>query len=158
MRNDPYDANGDQRFQSALVAKTIGDFVEGCAEYRPLRLLKSGGGGAGKSGVIRALTDLVRQLLGSPAAAKVYAPTGVAAFLAGGSTGRSPPKHPKGRAAFGQIEPLMGDAMRKVQGNLSRRALLVGNERRAIYSWVAGVQCLPSPHIAQGPVCRVLGR
>ena len=100
-RCDPYDANDEQRFQIALVLKTIRDWVGGCAEYRPLRLLTAGVAGAGKSFVIHALTDLVQKLLGSAGAAMVYAPTGVAAFQVGGPTGQSLLQLPAGKKAFG---------------------------------------------------------
>ena len=69
----------------------------------------------------------------------VYAPTGVAAFQAGGSAGHSLLQLPTGEKAFGQLEPSKGESMRKVQGNLSRRALLSGDERgvagRSMLGW-----------------------
>ena len=114
-RYDPYDANEEQRFQIALVLQTIRDWVGGGADYKPLRLLTAGVAGAGKSFVIHVLTELVRKL-GPHAAAVVYAPTGVAAFQAGGSTGRSLLQLPTGKKAFGQLEPSMGESLRKVQG------------------------------------------
>ena len=50
----------------------------------------------------------------------VYAPTGVAAFQAGGPTGHILLQLPTGKEAFGQIEPPKGESMRKAQGDLSR--------------------------------------
>ena len=136
---DPYDANDEQRFQIALVLKTIRDWVGGRAEYRPLRLLTAGVAGTGKSFVIHVLTDLVRELLRSAGAAMVYAPTGVAAFQVGGSTGHSLFQLPTGKKAFGQLEPIKGDSLRKVQENLSRCAMLIGDERgmigRSMLGW-----------------------
>ena len=131
-RYEPYDANGEQRFQIALALKTIRDWVGGCSEYRPLRLLTAGVAGTGKSFVIHFLTDLVRKLLGFPRDAMVYAPTGVAAFQAGGPTGHSLLKLPTGKKAFGQLEPLKGESLRKAQGDLSRRALLIGGGRGVV--------------------------
>ena len=140
-RYDPYEANDEQRFQIALVLQTIGAWVGGCAGCRPLRLLTSGAAGTGKSFVIHALTELVRKLLGFPGAAMVYAPTGVAAFQLGrGSAGRIPLQPPTGKKAVGQLEPSKGESLRKVQGNLSRCALLIGDERGAIRRAMLGRQ------------------
>ena len=82
----------------------------------------------------------MRKLLGFPGAAMVYAPTGVAAFQVGGSTGRSLPQLPKGKKAFGLLEPLKGESMRIAQANLSRRALHMGGERGAIGRSMVGWQ------------------
>ena len=108
-RCGPYDANDEQRFQIALVLKTIRDRVGGCAEYRPIRILTAGVAGAGKSFVIHVLTDLVRKLLGSAGVAMVYAPTGVAAFQVGGPAGHSLLQLPTGKKAFGQLDSLKGE-------------------------------------------------
>ena len=130
---NPYGANPGQRFQIALVLQTIRHWANGSAAYKQLRLLTEGVAGAGKSFVIHSLTDLVRKLLGFEGAAKVFAPTGVAAFQVGGPTGHRPLRVPTGKKAFGHLEPLKGDAAREVQDNLRRCALLVGDER-----WVIG--------------------
>ena len=116
-RYDPHDANDGRRFQIALVLQTISDWVDGFHEYRPLWLLTAVVARAGKSFVIRAPTDLVRKLLAPHGGTKVYAPTGVAAFHVGGSTGRSLPQLPTLEKAIGQLEPLKGDAMRKFLEN-----------------------------------------
>ena len=63
----------------------------------------------------------------------VYAPTGVAAFQVGGPAGHSLLQLPTGERAFGQLDPLKGEPIRKLQGTLSRCALLIGEER-----WAAG--------------------
>ena len=70
----------------------------------------------------------------------VYAPTGVAAFQAGGSTGHILLQLPTGKKAFGLLEPLRGEALRKAQENLSRRALLIGGERGMIGRSMLGRQ------------------
>ena len=155
----PHDASDEQRFQVALFLKTIRDWIDGRAGHRPIRLLTSGEAGAETACVIHVLTGLVRKLLDPPGAANVYAPKGVAASMVSGSQGRGVLQLPTGKKAFGRIEPLKGDAHRKLQGDLSRRAS--GRRRargdRARYSWVAGAQCVPRPHRAQGPICRILG-
>ena len=110
----------------------------GGADYKNLRLLKAGFDGAGKSAVIRAVTDLVRNLLGVGGASNVFAPTGISAFQVVGAAG--PIRAPTGKKAFGQRDPLKGDALRDAQENLRLRALLVGDERwmigRCIMRWV----------------------
>ena len=127
-----YDANPGQRFQIALVLQIIHEWVNGSADHRQLRLLTAGVSGAGKSFFPHALTDLVRKLLGFEGAAKVFAPTGVAAFQVGGPTGHRLLRVPTGKKAPGQLEPLKGDALREAQDNLRHCALLVGDERGVI--------------------------
>ena len=71
----------------------------------------------------------MRNLLVCEGAENVFAPTVVAAFQVGGPAGHRPLRVQTGRMAFGQLEPLKGDAMREAQEDLRRRALLVGDER-----------------------------
>ena len=98
-----------------------------------LKATHGGVAGAGKSFATHFLTDLARRLLGPDGAATVYAPTGVAAFQVGGSMGRSLLQLPTGKKAYGRLDPLKGDPLRKAQGDLSRCALLIGDER-----WMIG--------------------
>ena len=62
----------------------------------------------------------------------------VADFQVGGSTGRNILQLPTGQKAFGQLDPMRGDELREVQGNLSRRALIIGNERGVIGRSILG--------------------
>ena len=137
---NPHDANSEQRFAIALVLQTLRNWVEGAADYRPLRLLTAGVAGTGKSFVIHALCAMVRNLLGADGAARVFAPTGVAAFQVGGETGHRLFRLPTGKKAFGQLEPLKGDALRAVQDNLRQCALLIGDERGMIGRTMLGWQ------------------
>ena len=58
-----------------------------------------------------------------------YAPTGVAAFQVGGSTGNSLLQlSTGGKMAFGHRDRAKGESMRKEQGDLSWRALHIGDE------------------------------
>ena len=159
-RYDPYDANDQQRFQIALVLKTIRDWVDGRSAYKPLRLLTAGVAGTGKSFVIHVLTDLMRELQGSPGEAMVYAPTGVAAFQVGGSTRGILLQLPIGKKAFGQLEPPKGESLRRSQADLRRCALLIRDERRmvgrSILGW-KGYNADP-PHLARSPFCHIQGR
>ena len=84
----PYDANEEQRRQIALVLKTIENRVDDIAEYRPMRLLAAGVAGAGNAFAIHFLTDLVMEKLCFAGTSRFYAPTGIAVFHVGGSTGR----------------------------------------------------------------------
>ena len=126
---NPYEANPGQRFRIAIPPRTIKEWANGSADYKQLRLLTAGVAGTGKSLVIHALTDLVRKLLGFEGAAEVFGPTGVAAFQVGGPAGRRVLRAPTGKKAFGQLDPIKGDALREAQENLRRCAFLVGDER-----------------------------
>ena len=134
----PYDANPGQRFQIALALQTIQEWVDGSADYKKLRLLTAGVAGTGKSFVIQSLTGLVCKLLGFEGDANVFAPTGVAAFQAVGSAGHRLLRVPTGKKAPGQLDPIKGDALREVQENRRRCALLVGDERGVIGRSVTG--------------------
>ena len=130
-RYDPYDANGEHRSRIALVLKTIRDWVGGCAEYRPLRIPTSGDACTGRSFVIHVIAELARKLPGFPGAAAVYAPTGIAAFQAGGIDGSKTPPTPNREEGCLTARAVAG-RIRKAKGNLSRCALLIGDERGAV--------------------------
>ena len=66
--------------------------------------------------VIHALADLVQKLLGFPGVAMAYAPTGVEAFQAGGSTGHSLLQPPTEKKDVGHLELLKGESLRKAHG------------------------------------------
>ena len=136
---DPHDANEAQRVQISISIGATRDWVEGESHYKQLRLIASGVAGTGKSFVIHALTGLIRTLLGYRKAAQAYAPAGVAAFHVVGQTSHRLPRPPTGKIAYGQLEPLKGEAIRLVQENLSGRARLIGDERgvigRAMRGW-----------------------
>ena len=128
---DPYGAYEEHRFRISLVLKTIENWVAGPPEYRAMRLLASCVAGAGNFFAIHFLTDLVRVKLGFDGAVRVYAPTGIAALQVGVGW-PPPPPTPKGEKALGHLYALKGDGIRQPQGNLDRRALLIGDERGAI--------------------------
>ena len=165
-RYDPYDAIGEQRVRIALVLQTIRYWVAGGAEYRPLRLSTSGVAGAGKSFVIHGLTDLMRKLLGFPGEAVVYAPTGVAAFQVGGSTGKCPHRqhhHPTTNREAGCRPD------RAVEGRIAAKSAWKFKARRSayrtrtrdgreLYDRAEGVQCRPRTHLARIPFCRIMRR
>ena len=77
-------------------------------------------------------TDLVTGVLGAEGESRVYAPTGIAAFHVGASAGRRLLQLPTGRKVFGKLDPLKGEGLRNLQGDLNRCALLVGDERGMI--------------------------
>ena len=160
-RYDPYDANDEQRFQIALVLKTIRDWVGGCSGYRPLRLLTAGVARTGKSFVVQVLTDLVRGLLGFQGAAMVYAPTWGRGVPGGWVNGpQSPPTTHweegslPSRAAEGRI------AAKSAGKFKSTRPAFRGRTRdgRARYARVAGVQCIHRSNLARRPSFRIAGR
>ena len=80
----------------------------------------------------QAHTDSVRKLQVYPRSAMAYAPKGVSASQLGGLAGQSLLKLPTGAGAFGQLDPTMGESMRKVRGDLRRCALPPRIERPAV--------------------------
>ena len=150
----PYDANAGQRFRISMALHTTHDWVSRSPNYRPARLLVAFVAGTGKSFAIHALKDIVRNLLGRDGDSKLFAPAGVAAFHVGGPTGHRLLRVPTGKKAFGQIEPLKGDALRAAHDSLRRFAFLVGDERgmigRARMGWLEYRASLDPPIASSG--------
>ena len=101
---DPMSANEEQRWAIALILRTIKAWVEG-EGYRRLRLLVAGVAGTGKSFVIHVVTELLRRLLRGRNVARVFCPTGMAAYQVGGLTAHSLFKIPTGASAHKELAP-----------------------------------------------------
>ena len=97
---------------------------------------------------------MVRKLVVFPGAPNIYAPKGVVAPQAGGATGRSLAQLPAGEMAFGRLESLKSGALRGFQGNLSRRALIIGDARgmigRSMLRWKE-CNAAPAPTARRAP-------
>ena len=88
---NPNDANGMQKRAIALLLHALHCHIEGWSlvpgvDTTPPRLLLLGRPGAGKSFVLKIMSTLTRMVTGQRDSALVGAPTGVAAFISGGST------------------------------------------------------------------------
>ena len=76
--------------------------------------------------------------MASTGGGKYFAPTGVAAFRAGGPAGHRLLRAPTGKKALGKLDPRKGDALREVQDNPRKCALLVGDGRGVVGRNMAG--------------------
>ena len=151
--DDPRTASLEQQGAIVLLLHTLyhmhnepGLQIERHAELVALKLqalgrrvLLLGRPGAGKSYVLRCIATLTRMVVNAQDAAKIGAPTGIAAFVAGGSTWHTLAGIPVG-SKFNKSFSAQGGSI-KLQQALAKLVALLGDETsmtgRILFGWIA---------------------
>ena len=81
-----FDLKDDQEQVAAFILKQIQTYCEDPENFKPVRMTIIGLAGSGKTFVENTLVSIVRNFLNSTTSVQIVAPTGAAAFNAGGST------------------------------------------------------------------------
>jgi hypothetical protein len=78
----------DQQYIALVVLDELHEFMtcRDLASFEPLQMTLVGQGGTGKSVLLQTIRSCIRRIFGTNKVAKTAAPTGVAAFNAGGET------------------------------------------------------------------------
>lgn len=106
--------------------------------FKPLRMTLNGPGGTGKTIVINTIVSLIRKMFPADGTVKVCAPTGVAAFNAGGQTLHHLLKN---KAGMGSYDPhsMSASKRRTLTTRLSNLLCLIIDERSLLDSTLVGV-------------------
>ncbi len=147
FRNDgkPYsieDCKEDQQEVMAYIIQNVKTWLEACADenettepYKPLRLTIPGKGGSGKSVLINTLATVLRTLFNCKQCIEIVAPTGSAAYNAGGSTMHHFAEFPR----FVKDMEIPAAKQKRLLQKYSKLVVLVGDERSMMTSLNLGL-------------------
>ena len=151
---DLYD---DQQYLQLVVLEKLHEFMncEDLSKFTPLRLTLVGAGGTGKSVLLLTIRSCIRRMFNSNKVCKTAAPTGVAAFNAGGET----LQHMTCRGIESNYEPgsMKTEQRKKLLARFETLLCLIIDERSMMSSSLLGCTAqIVSETIFEGTMADVL--